>query len=276
LPLFARKPAPVQVTWLGYWGTTGLATMDYLLSDALTTPPEEDHFYCERVVRLPGCRFCYAPPDYAPQPTADPPMRRNGYVTFGSFNNLAKVTPEVVALWAVLLQTVPQARLLLKWPTLADASVRQRFTDAFAAAGIGAERLILRGKSPHADMLAEYDDIDVALDPFPFSGGLTSCEALWMGVPVVTLPGERAPSRQTLGFLRALDLGEGAASSPAAYVDIAAALATDGTQLGVFRRTLRQRMAASPLCDGPSFTRGLETAFRDMWRQWCAQNREIG
>jgi predicted O-linked N-acetylglucosamine transferase (SPINDLY family) len=270
LPLFARKPAPLQVTWLGYWGTTGLAAMDYLLSDAVTLPSSEERFYSERILRLPGNRFCYAPPDDAPEPAGDIPMRRNGHVTFGSFNNPDKLTPEVIRLWAAVLQAVPNARLLLKWVTLADESVCRRLREAFEGAGIAAERLILRGKSPHAAMLAEYGDVDIALDPFPFSGGLTSCEALWMGVPVVTLPEARAPSRQTLGFLQALDLAEWAATCPADYVKIAAALAADGERLGALRETLRRRMKDSSLCDGPGFTRGLEAILREIWRQWCS------
>jgi predicted O-linked N-acetylglucosamine transferase (SPINDLY family) len=269
LALFASKPAPVQASWLGYWGTTGLAAMDYVLSDAVTVPPGEARWYGERVIRLPGGRFCYAPPDDAPIPAAEPPMRRNGHVTFGSFNNLAKLGPGVIALWAAVLRAVPSSRLLLKWASLADDEVRQRLRATFEAAGVEAERLELRAASPHAAMLAEYDDVDIALDPFPFSGGLTSCEALWMGLPVVTLPGSEAPSRQTLGFLQALDRAEWIAASPADYVEIAGALAADGDRLGLLRQTQRRRMADSSLCDGPTFTRGLEKAYREMWWGWC-------
>jgi predicted O-linked N-acetylglucosamine transferase (SPINDLY family) len=276
LAVFARKPAPVQVSWLGYWGTTGLAAMDYLVSDAVTTPVDEDGFYSEQVVRLPLSRFCYAPPDDAPILAPEPPMRRGKPVTFGSFNNLAKLGPDVIRLWADVLLAVPDARLLLKWGTLSDDGVRQRLTSAFEAAGLAPDRLILRGKSPHAAMLAEYDDVDIALDPFPFCGGLTSCEALWMGVPVVTLPHAGAPSRQTLGFLSVLGLTEWAAASPADYVRIGAALAADGERLAQLRGTLRRRMAASALCDGAAFTRNLETAYRDMWRRWCKDNPKAG
>ena len=149
LPMFARKPAPVQVTWLGYWGTTGLAAMDYILSDAVTIPPGEEGSYSEQVLRLPGCRFCYAPPDYAPSPGSLPARRGDG-VTFGSFNNLTKVGASTVRLWADVLRAVPGSRLLLKWKTLADESMRRRLTAAFADEGIGPERLELRGASPHA------------------------------------------------------------------------------------------------------------------------------
>jgi predicted O-linked N-acetylglucosamine transferase (SPINDLY family) len=268
LPMFARRPAPVQATWLGFWSTTGLSAMDYILTDATTVRPAEESGYSERVLRLPGCRFCYTPPDYAPPPVP-PPMLAGRGVTFGSFNNLSKIGPEVVRLWATVLRTVPGARLLLKWRSLLDPIARRRVIDAFAAEGIATDQLDLRGPSPHPAMLAEYGDMDIALDPFPFSGGLTSCEALWMGVPVVTLPGAAPASRQTLGFLRALGLDEWAAASTADYRRIAAALAADGHRLAAHRRDLRRRMAESALCDGPAFTRQVEAAYRAMWRRWC-------
>jgi predicted O-linked N-acetylglucosamine transferase (SPINDLY family) len=269
LEIFARKPAPVQVSWLGFWGTTGLSTIDYLLSDTTTIPDGEEQYYSETVFRLPDNRFCYAPPYYAPAPATTAPCLKNGYVTFGSFNNLMKIGPDVIQLWARLLQANPGARLLLKWGTLADNVVRENLLSMFAAHGVAPERVVLRPQSPHPEMLDEYADIDIALDPFPFSGGLTSCEAMWMGVPVITLPGKRAVSRQTLGFLRGIGLPELAASSADEYVRIATELATDQPRLTELRRTLRRRMAASPLCDGYAFTRNLEAAYRTMWENWC-------
>lgn len=284
LPLFARRAAPVQATWLGYWGTTGISAMDYILSDPVTIPPGMEDLYCERVVRLADGRFCYAPPSYAPDPAPPPCLRpadqraldlRDSITTFGSFNNLGKVGPEVVALWAAVLHAVPGARLLLKWRSLADEGARHRLTQAFSLHGIGADRLALRGASPHPQMLAEYGDMDVALDTFPFSGGLTSCEALWMGVPVVTLPGAVGPSRQTLGFLKAMALEEWAAGDAADYVRIAAALAADREHLRELRQSLRPRMAVSPLCDGPAFARSMEAELRTMWRNWCTQRNGV-
>ncbi|HIJ62401.1 MAG TPA: tetratricopeptide repeat protein [Rhodospirillaceae bacterium] len=269
LPMFALKPAPVQVTWLGFWGTTGLAAMDYVLSDKLTIRPGEEDRYSEQVLRLPGGRFCYAPPDYAPPPVARLAVQQQGYVTFGSFNNLSKVGPEVVRLWAKVLTAVPRSRLVLKWVSLADVGVRRRLTDSFAAEGVGQARLDLRGVSPHARMLEEYGDIDIALDPTPFSGALTSCEALWMGVPVITLPGVNAQSRQTQGFLESLGLTGWVAASVDDYVRIAVALASDPAHLSRLRQELRPLMAGSPLCDGPAFTLGLEAVYRQIWRQWC-------
>jgi len=271
LPLFALRPAPVQASWLGYFGTTGLDAIDYLVMDEISVRRDEERDYCETIVRLPYGRFCYAPPDYAPAP-ADPPLLTRGYPTFGSFNNVTKIGPEVVRLWAETLRAAPGARLLLKWKSLDDSATRRRLFAQFAAAGLAPERIELRGFSPHPEMLAQYADIDVALDPFPFGGGLTSCEALWMGVPIVTLPGDRPASRQSQGFLDLVGAGDGVASSPADYVGRAVALAADPGRLGKLRGALRPRMAASPLCDGALFTPTLEAAFRQMWLRWIAAN----
>jgi predicted O-linked N-acetylglucosamine transferase (SPINDLY family) len=267
LPLFARRPAPVQVSWLGYPSTTGLSAIDYLVMDATAVPPGAERWCSEKVARLPHGRFCYAPPDWAPD-VAD----RSGSdpVIFGSFNNTTKLTPQVVRLWTEVLKASTGSRLVLKSKTLMEAAVRDRFQAAFAEAGLETGRLELRGLSPHQDMLAEYGGIDIALDPFPFCGGTTSCEALWMGVPVVTLPGERPASRQTLGFLRTLGLDGLVAQSEADYVRIATELAADADRRAALRRDLRPRMAASPLCDGVLFTASLEAAFRGMWLRWCA------
>jgi protein O-GlcNAc transferase len=269
LPVFARKPAPVQVAWLGYFNTTGLDAIEYVLMDAATVPDGAERWFTETVVRLPEGRFCYAPPDYAPA-VAPLPARERGQVTFGSFNNISKVTPSVIELWAAVLRAVPDSRLILKWRSLADAAECARLRQAFGAHAVAPERLELRGGTPHVAMLGEYGEVDIGLDPFPFCGGLTSCEALWMGVPIVTLPGTRPVSRQTFGFLSQLGLGELAAPSAERYVAIAAELAGDLDRLAALRAGLRARMAASSLCDGPRFARGLEAAYRAMWRRWCA------
>jgi predicted O-linked N-acetylglucosamine transferase (SPINDLY family) len=184
---------------------------------------------------------------------------------------VAKIGPEVVQLWAQVLHAVPGSRLLLKWKSMTDASVRGRLTESFSAAGVDPDRLMLLGDSQHAAMLAEYGNVDVALDPFPFCGGITSCEALWMGVPIVTLPGATAASRQTRGFLQVLGLTDWIAASPADYVRISAALATDVPRLENLRTELRSRMAASTFCDGGRFTRDLEYAYRSMWQAWCTK-----
>jgi predicted O-linked N-acetylglucosamine transferase (SPINDLY family) len=269
LAVFGARAAPVQVSYLGYVATTGLASIDYVLTDADTAPPGSEGLFSEAVVRLPSGKFCYVPPAYASEP-APPPSARTGAVTFGSFNNVLKLGPEVIDLWSQVLAAAPGSRLVLKWPALAEPCVRDRIARAFEACGVEAGRLDLRGVSPHAAMLGEYGDIDVALDPFPHCGGLTTCEALWMGVPVVSLPQERPASRQSLAILNLIGLGELCARSTADYVEIAARLATDAPRRAALRSDLRRRMAASPLCDGAGFTRELEAAFRQMWRRWSA------
>jgi protein O-GlcNAc transferase len=271
LTMFAQKPAPVQMSWLGYWATTGMAAIDYVITDMITVPPGEERFFAEKVLRLPESRFCYTPPLNAP-PVAPPPFVRKGYVTFGCFNNLAKITPQVVELWADLLREVTAARLILKWKSFEDAATKDRYLEMFAGNGIGADRVELRGWSPHGAMLAEYGDIDIALDPFPFSGGLTSCEALWMGVPVITLSGTLPVSRQTAGFLTNLGLGGLVAGDAAQYLDIAAGLAREPARLAELRLGMRPRMAASPLCDGSRFARSLEAAYREAWQRWCRES----
>jgi len=271
LPAFARKPAPIQVGWLGYFNTTGLDAMDYAIWDAASLPPEAERWFTEKIVRLPDSRFCYLPPAYAPPVAPLPALKRGGAITFGSFNNIAKVSPAVVSLWSKVLHAVPRSRLLLKWKSLGDDSVRQRYLQLFAAHGIDADRLELRGETPHQQMLAEYGDVDIALDPFPYSGGLTSCEALWMGVPVVTLAGPRPVSRQTLGYLTLVNLAELAATTTEQYVRLAADLARDIDRLADLRSGLRDTMAASPLCDGPRFARNLEQRYRAMWEEWCSK-----
>ena len=235
--------------------------------DEYAVLPGEERWYTEAIVRLPYGRFCYSPPDYAPPPV-DPPLIRRNSVTFGSFNNITKIGPKVIDLWAAVLQAIPNSRLLLKWRSLDDAATRLRFRDAFLAAGVGADQLEFQRSSHHAELMAQYEQVDIALDPFPYSGGLTSCEAFWMGVPVVTLPGDRAASRHILGSFDYLGLSDCVASSPQHYVERAKALASDPARLTSLRRTLRARMAASPLCDGKRFAAALEWAFDQMWRRW--------
>jgi predicted O-linked N-acetylglucosamine transferase (SPINDLY family) len=265
LLLFALRPAPLQVSWLGYFGTTGLAAMDYIVMDADSVPPDHEHWYSEKIIRLPHMRFCYDSPEAIA--AVEPPCLKNGSITFGSFNNIAKIGSQAVSLWAEILRATPNARLVLKWKSLDIASSQQRLRDAFAAAGIDPGRVEFRGASPHREMLAEYADIDIALDPFPFGGGLTSCEALWMGVPVITLPGDTPASRQTLGFLRLLKLDDLAVVSRADYVARAVDLAANPQRLAILRQNLRPLMAASPLCDGVAFTAGLEQAFLEIWQR---------
>lgn len=266
--LFTLRPAPVQVSWIGYPYTTGSPAIDYMLMDEVGVPPGDERWFVERVVRLPDTRFCYAPPEYAPVP-APPPALERGFVCFGSFNNLLKVTPSVIQLWARVLDAVPDARLLLKWATLAQPETEAHYRRLIRDLGIDPARVELRAGSPHRATLAEYADIDIALDPLPYSGGVTSLEALWQGVPVVTLPQSRPVSRQSQAFLTALGRTEWIAKDADEYVRIAADLASDPDRLAALRRDQRSRMAASPLCDGPRYARNFEAALRWIWRRWC-------
>lgn len=265
---FARKPAPVQASWAGYVGTTGLSAMDYLISDERETPTGCDAECVEAVVRMPHCYVCFAPPPYAPD-VGPLPASKAGFVTFGCFNNLTKINPSVVALWSQLLSRLPEARLVLKTHQFDDARMRSRYAELFASHGTDPARVALLGKSPHRALLQEYNGIDIALDPFPYSGGLTTLESLWMGVPVVTKRGDRFAARHTASHLTAVGLPELIAPDDAGYVATACALAQDLSGLAAIRAGLRARMAASPLCDGPRFARDLETAYRAMWRRWC-------
>lgn len=270
LLVFARKPAPVQVTWLGYCNTTGLGNMDYLLADAGVIPPDTAQRFSEQVLRLPGSYLCYVAPDYAPA-VAPPPGIANGYVTFGCFNNLSKVTEAMLALWAEILRRVPDARFILKSKQLADPTVQQRYRDRFSAQGIAPERVILDSRHlDHAELLGYYGELDIALDTHPYSGVTTTCEALWMGVPVVTLAGERFISRNSAALLANVGLDDLVAGTPQQYVETAVALAGDGARLAQLRSAQRERFKASPLGNAPLFVQHLEAAYRDMWKKWCA------
>ncbi len=270
LGVFARRPAPVQATWLGYPNTTGLDAIDYRLVDAVTDPPgAADALASETLVRLEGGFLCYGGAPDAPEPAA-PPCLKNGAATFGSANNGAKVSTAAFDAWARLLVRLPEARLLLKGPQFGDATARALLLARLAERGVAAERVELMAWLPDkAAHLAVYDRIDVALDPFPYNGATTTCEALWMGVPVVTLRGDRHAGRVGASLLSQIGLTDLVADSVENYVEIAAALAGDRERLTDLRGSLRPRMAASPLCDGPAFARKIEAAFRRMWRGWC-------
>lgn len=272
LTLFARRVAPVQVTWLGYFGTTGLPTMDWILADRHVLPPEEERFFTEAVWRLPGSYLCFTPPA-EDVPVGPPPLLAMGGVTFGCFNNRAKISPATVALWAQVLKTLPQSRLLLKARQLGDAGVRQALRDQFAAQGVAGNRVRMEGEAPRAEYLASYNRIDIALDPVPFGGGTTTAECLWMGVPVVTRRGDRWAGRIGQSFLETLGLTDRlVADSADDYVAKASSLAGDAAGLADLRAHLRLRLQRSPLCDGPAFARALEQAYRFMWQAWCRRS----
>ena len=272
LDLFTLQPAPVQMTWLGYPGTTGLATIAYRITDAATDPVgmAESH-YTERLLRLPETFICYGPPPMAPDVLA-PPCGRHGPVTFGSFNNLAKTNPAVVAAWAAILHRVPGSRLLLKDKPLADAATCQRIIGLFADRGIEADRLEMLPRTPTtADHLECYQKVDIALDPFPYNGTTTTCEALWMGVPVVTWCGTRHSARVGAAILAQLGLNALVAKDPAGYVEMAVDLAKDRRRLGQLRAGLRRCMGQSTLCDAVRFSRRFEAALLDAWNRSGAE-----
>src|ERR1700722_699946 len=270
LTAFAQKPAPVTATWLGYAATTGLPNMDWRVTDAVADPPGAEAFHTEKLMRLDGPFLCYRPPADAPEP-APPPALAQGFVTFGSFNNHLKYSPATVAAWGRILQSVPDARLVLKSNMMADNEIQRRLRERFAAAGIDPARLtMIRWRSDLADHLAAYGESDIGLDPFPFNGTTTSCEALWMGVPVMALIGDRHSGRVGFDLLSRIGLERFAAPDVEGYVRLAAEAAKDVPGLAELRRGLRARLRASPLCDENRFARKFEAALRVMWRQWCA------
>lgn len=273
LTVFFRKPAPIQVTYLGYPNTTGIDAIDYRLTDAWADPPGlTDRFYTEKLVRLPHGFLCYQPqhgsPGIGPLPSAD-----TGYVTFGSFNNQSKITSGVIAVWSAILQAVPDSRLILKNISLKDPSTQKRVRREFMRHGVSGSRLDLRGPIWHVvDHQSVYNQVDIALDPFPYNGTTTTYEALWMGVPVIVLAGDMHAGRVGVSILTQLGLADFIANSTEDYVRLAAALAGNPQRLSQLRATLRNTMAASTLCDAGRFARDVEAAYRMMWRQWCADS----
>jgi predicted O-linked N-acetylglucosamine transferase (SPINDLY family) len=275
LLVFARKPAPIQVTYLGYPGSSGLSTMDYRISDNFADPPGmTESLHTEKLVRLPHGFLCYRPPASAPDVgplSAD----KTGFITFGSFNHLAKITHFTVKMWAKILKQIPNSRLLIKSQGLNDPAWRKALSDRFAAQGIGEDRLEMLAKIPSlGNHLQLYHRIDIALDPFPYHGTTTTLEAMWMGVPVISLAGKTHASRVGVSLLSNTGLTELIAQSPEEYVQIATKLAGDLPRLRELHANLRPRLAASPLLDAKTFARDIEAAYRQMWRDYCRNGSE--
>jgi predicted O-linked N-acetylglucosamine transferase (SPINDLY family) len=268
LLVFARKPAPVQVSWLGYSGTTGMQAMDYLIADPLVAPAEEQAPFVEQPLRLPGCFLAYEIPDDAPAVTPAPCVER-GFTTYACFNALSKVGLHVVSVWCEILRSDPTARLVMKNTTFDDPASREFYVRQFESGGVERGRVDLLGGSPHRELLGYYSQVDIALDPFPYNGATSSCEALAMGVPVVTLQGNRFISRVGSSILRNAGLDDLVTASETEYVEKALSLGRNRTLLAEIRATMRARLAASTLCDTAGFTRRLESAYRDIWRRWC-------
>ena len=267
LLVFARKPAPIQITAWGEPTGTGLATMDYLLADPVLVPPGARHLLSERVFDLP-CFLGYWVPDARPEPGPLPALAR-GEFTFGSFNRLAKLTPATLKGWAQILRRVPAARLLLKAVELGDAEEQARVRATLAQDGVAGERVAFLGRTARSAHFAAYQTLDLALDPFPHGGGMTTLDALWMGVPVVSWAGATISSRLAAASLTALGLADFVAPDREAYVELAVAKAGDLGALARLRATLRARLAKSEFGDPARYARAVETAYRAMWRRWC-------
>lgn len=270
LVAFSHRLAPVQVTWAGYVGTTGLTQMDWLIADDHHAPPTYDSLSSEKIARMPDDYVCYTPPDYAPD-VGDLPALSNGFITFGCFNNLVKVNDGVLALWGKILSAVPGSRLVLQCADLSQPDLKERVWANLADAGVDRGRVDLREKLSHADLLATYNEVDIALDPFPYSGGLTTLEALWMGVPVLTKTGHTFAGRHSTAHLSVVGLADWVAADSDSYFSLACQKASDLSALQILRQGIRSKMAQSAVCDGAGFTAALEQQFQMMWASACSQ-----
>lgn len=264
LPVFARKPAPVQVTWLGYFATTGLTTIDYLIADPWVLPEAEEKYFSENIWRLPQTRLCFTPPKFDIDVSSLPALK-NGYITFGCFNNPSKMNDLVVAHWARIMDSIPNSRLLLKGKQFSDDFFRKNTISRFVSCGIDKKRLTLEGPESRAEYLAAYRNVDISLDPFPYPGGTTTVEGLWMGVPVLTLSGTTLLSRQGHGLLQNVGLSNWIAKDLDEYVALAIAHCEDFSKLAALRQRLRQQLIESPICNSKYFAKNLENALEKMW-----------
>lgn len=274
--LFARKPSPIQVTYLGYPNTTGLETMDYRITDSYADPPgKTEHLHSEELVRLPHSFLCYQPPENTPN-IGEPPSLKNGYVTFGSFNNRSKITPDMVRVWAEIVNMIPDSRLIFKFNFSSDPLAQRFLWDILDQANIPKNRVELYdntlSKEAHLDL---YNKVDIALDTFPYNGTTTTCEALWMGVPVITLHGEVHVSRVGLSILSTIGLTELVVGSKRDYIYKAVGLAADIEKRLYLRSNLQSLMRSSPLMDAKEFTQALEHEFRKMWTRWCESQQGL-
>ncbi|KAH1061241.1 hypothetical protein GLYMA_02G201300v4 [Glycine max] len=269
LGMMACRPAPVQVTWIGYPNTTGLPTIDYRITDSQADPPETKQKHVEELVRLPDCFLCYTPSPEA-GPVCPTPALSNGFVTFGSFNNLAKITPKVLQVWAKILCAIPNSRLVVKCKPFCCDSVRQRFLSTLEKLGLEPLRVdLLPLILLNHDHMQAYSLMDISLDTFPYAGTTTTCESLYMGVPCVTMAGSVHAHNVGVSLLSKVGLGNLIAKNEDEYVKLAVKLASDISALQNLRMSLRELMSKSPLCNGAKFTLGLESTYRKMWRRYC-------
>ena len=272
LIVFALKPAPIQASWIGYFHSTGLKSIDYFITDPYTTPQQSNQLFSEIPARLPHSRFCYTPKEFAPE-VSKPPFEGTGYITFGSFNRLAKLTDPVIEAWSRIVTSVPNARLMIKAKEFGGTETVEYLKEKFEARGLSPDRLVLRPASDHLQTLVEYSEVDIALDPFPFNGGMTTMESLWMGVPVVALTGDTVVSRQSISVLFNIGLEELAFADVESYIAGAVALALDTPRMARLRSIIRPQMSRSHLCDAEQFTQDLEMLYRRMWQAWCRSEK---
>lgn len=273
MSLLAQKPAPIQVTYLGYPNTTGLQAMDYRITDAVADPPGlTDRWHTEKLIRVPGSFLCYQAPAGTPEPSVLPSINANG-ITFASFNNRAKITASVIRTWAAILESVPNARLILKSKALEDPGVCQQLIAQFDDCHVDPKRLELYGFLPPEKHMGLYHRVDVALDTFPYNGTTTTCDALWMGVPVIVLEGDNHVSRVGVSLLTSTGLNAFIAHSVDDYIHKAIKLSQDTEMLSSTRYLLRKMMRDSPLMNAESLTRSLETAYESMWRDSTERQR---
>jgi protein O-GlcNAc transferase len=267
MSLFAQRMAPVQVTFLGYPGSTGVPNIDWIIGDPVVSPPEHDELYSERVARLPQTVFCFAPEVDYPYP-AMPDTLADRPLTFASFNNIPKLTPHTIRLWSSVLLAVPDSRLILKAPSFQDTGARERSARLFSEHGVDPQRIEFRGPIGLSDMMAEYADVDICLDPIPYNGGTTTLQAMWMGVPVIVKEGGNFVSRMGSSFMTAAGLDEWVAQSDDDYVARAIRHAADRRTLLELKRTLRSRLQAQPAWDVKRYAKDFQDALQDMWHEW--------
>jgi len=265
LRIFSYNPAPIQITYLGYCNTSGLKSMDYWITDAVLHPEDTVELAVENIIRLQRCWTCYQPPADAPE--IKPDTLANKSITFGSFNNVSKLSNMVIECWSRLLKEVENSRLILKARQLGDPFIKDRISAQFTQNGIKSEQLILLPSTP--SYMEDYNKIDIALDTFPRTGGVTTADALWMGVPVITLAGQRYIERQGASILKAIGLDDLITSTPEEYVSKVKELAKNHTQRNELKTSLRERISKSPLCDGRDLAQALEDTYRKMWHTWC-------
>ena len=268
LATFARKPAPIQISWSGYPGTTGLSAMDFLVSDPRHTPSEDHSYYREKMITLPDSFICYSPPEHAPD-VSPPPSEANGFFTFGCFSNPSKINTELLLIWAQLMKVIPKSRLLMIYKNLNAPENHARISSVLSAAGIEPSRILIEGRQEPIEFMKNYGRVDVAFDSFPYSGGVTTCEALWMGVPVISYPGDTFASRHAFSLLTAAGLDNFIIENKLHFIDKVRTLTDGSNRLSSIRSSLRAKIASSALCDPQKYTRNLERALIKAWRDWC-------